>query len=73
MSQMNAPSKKQAATRKFQNNMHKPYRRRKRIKQPAGHPTDEELIASWSGTVKKLPDGLARESLASTDQGLNTI
>lgn len=60
-----------AASRHFKNGP--PRRSRKRIQQPEGHPTDAELIAAWKGTVVKLPDGLALESLKSTDHGLNTI
>lgn len=52
----------------FQNQ--KPMRRRKRIRTPAGHPTDAELIAAYKGTVTKCPDGRAMGSMKSSDFGL---
>jgi hypothetical protein len=45
-------------------------RRRKRIKPPAGHPSDAELIASFTGQITKCPDGRAMGSMKSSDYGL---
>lgn len=49
-----------------------PRRRRKKIKTPPGHPTDEELIAAYLRTnkVTKCPAGYAMGSLHSTSFGL---
>lgn len=47
-----------------------PMRRRRRIKQPAGHPSDAELIAAYKGKVTKCPDGVAMGSMSSFDMGL---
>lgn len=49
----------------------KPMRRRRRAwKAPAGHPTDAELIASYTKPVTKCPDGVAMGSMRSFDMGL---
>jgi hypothetical protein len=45
-------------------------RPRRRIRQPAGHPTDAELIAAYTGTVTRYADGVAMGSMKSTDMGL---
>jgi len=49
----------------------KPMRRRRRIRQPEGHPTDAELIAAYKGPVTRCPDGRAMGSLKSSDFGLS--
>ena len=52
--------------------MQQPRRRRKKIKTPAGHPSDAELIAAYlqMNTVTKCPSGYAMGSLPSTSFGL---
>lgn len=49
----------------------KPMMRRRRPKRPpAGHPTDAELIAAYTGTITRCPDGRAMGSMKSSDFGL---
>lgn len=51
-----------------------PRRRRKKIKQPPGHPSDEELIASYlqnAGKVTVCPPGHAIGSIHTTCHGLD--
>lgn len=65
---MNHKTSTKSAGNQFQSQ--KPMRRRKRIRTPAGHPTDAELIASFKGPITKCPDGRAMGSLKSSDFGL---
>jgi hypothetical protein len=66
---MNNKTSTKSAGGQFQNQ--KPMmRRRKRIRTPAGHPTDAELIAAFKGPITKCPDGRAMGSLKSSDFGL---
>lgn len=54
--------------------MMQPRRRRKKIKLPAGHPTDAELISAYltQNKVTVCPPGYAMGSLASTSFGLES-
>ena len=55
------------------NGMMQPRRRRRKIKTPPGHPTDEDLISAYlknDGKVTKCPSGYAMGSLPSTSFGL---
>lgn len=65
---MNHKTSTKSAGNQFQSQ--KPMRRRKRIRTPAGHPTDAELIAQFKGPITKCPDGRAMGSLKSSDFGL---
>jgi len=62
------PKTSKSAHNQYQNA--KPMRRRRRIRQPAGHPTDAELIAAYKGPVTQCPEGIAMGSMRSFDFGL---